>query len=79
MNTYILLITLSVYNALPSSFLIQEFSTKESCEVALSEAKHFYKTVNNESKCISVAAKLKEEKLKQDLAKTQAENQEWSI
>lgn len=76
MNTYILLITLSVYNALPSSFLIQEFSSKESCEIALSEAKHFYKTVDRDSKCISVAAKLKEEKLKEELRKAKEVNQD---
>lgn len=73
MNTYILLIALTVYKPLPESFLISEFSSKESCEVALQEAKRFYKTVDNESKCISVKDYLRKEKLKKELQKQEQE------
>ena len=71
MNTYILLIVMTVYRPFPANFLISEFKTKEACEIALEQAKSFYKTVNSESKCISVEQELKVKKLKEELEKNQ--------
>lgn len=73
--SYVLLVVLSVYNALPASFIVTEFQTKAACEVALREAKNFYKTVNNESKCISVEAEVNKEKAKEALRKAEEASQ----
>lgn len=69
MNAYILLITMTIYSPLPSNFLISEFQTKEACEIALEQAKSFYKTVDSKSKCISVAQELKKKRLEEELEK----------
>ena len=71
MNSFILVIALSVYRPLPASFMISEFSSKESCEVALVQAKKFWKTIDDESRCISVKDYLRKEKLKKELQKEQ--------
>lgn len=69
MNTYILLVVMSVYRPLPNNFFMTEFKTKEACEIALDQAKSFYKTINSESKCISVEQELKKKRLKDELHK----------
>lgn len=71
MNTYILLVVMSVYRPLPDNFFMSEFKTKEACEIALEKAKSFYKTINSESKCISVEKELKKKQLKEELEKEQ--------
>lgn len=67
--SYILLLVFSVTNYVPKSFSVSEFRTKEACEVALAEAKKFWRTVDDDSKCISVEAELKKEALKRELKK----------
>jgi len=69
--SYILLLvfsTLGIYNG-PKSFTLSEFQSKAACEIALKEAQKFYKTVNDESKCISVQEYLKKEQVKEALKK----------
>lgn len=59
--SYILLLvfsTLGVYNG-PKDFTVTEFQSKNACQVALVEAKKFYRTVNNKSKCIEVKNEVK--------------------
>lgn len=68
--TYLLLLvfsTLSIYS--PKSFTVSEFSSKQACEVALKEANKFYRTVNEDSKCISVQDEVKKASLKKELEK----------
>jgi hypothetical protein len=65
--SYILLIVLTVYKPLPNNFIITEFQSKDACEIALRESKKFYKTVDSESRCISVAEEIKKDKLKKEL------------
>lgn len=67
--SYILLLVFSAYGIYsgPDTFTMSEFSSKASCEVALKEAKKFYRTVNDKSKCISVEKELKKEELKKEL------------
>lgn len=69
--SYILLLVFSAVNFVPKTFTMSEFQTKSACEVALKEAKSFYRTVNNESRCVSVESELKKEKLKNDLEKAE--------
>lgn len=67
--SYILLLvfsTLGVYNG-PKTFSVSEFQSKAACELALKEARKFYRTVNADSKCIPVEKELHKEKLKQEL------------
>jgi len=67
--SYILLLVLSAQSVVPHphSFTMSEFQTKEACEVALETAKHFYYTVNDESKCISVKTYLDKQKLEKQI------------
>lgn len=69
--SYILLLVFSAYGIYsgPDTFTINEFQSKTACEVALKEAKTFYRTVNDKSKCISVEKELKKEELKKELEK----------
>lgn len=73
--SYILLLVFSAQGIVPHphSFTMSEFKTKEACEVALLEARSFYYTVNDESKCISVEAVLKKQKLEKDIEKLKKE------
>jgi hypothetical protein len=73
--SYILLVVLTVYKPLPNNFIITEFQTKQACEIALTESKKFYKTVNAESRCISVEAEIKKEKAKEALRKAEEGDQ----
>lgn len=67
--SYILLLVYSAFGIYsgPDTFTISEFQSKASCELALKEAKKFYRTVNDKSKCISVEKELNKEKLKKEL------------
>jgi len=67
MNTYILIIAMSLYHPLGSNVQISEFQTKEACEVALFEARKFWRTIDNESKCIDVKVYLEKQKAKAKL------------
>lgn len=67
MNTYILILALSFYTPAGETVQITEFSSKQACEIALTEAKKFWRTVDSDSKCISVEEYLKKQKLQQDL------------
>jgi hypothetical protein len=67
--SYILLVVLTVYKPLPNNFIVTEFQTKQACEIALRESKRFYKTVDSESRCISVEDEVRKEKLKNELKK----------
>lgn len=59
--SYILLLVFSAYGIYsgPSDFTVTEFQSKNACEVALTEAKKFYRTVNSRSKCIPVKNEVK--------------------
>lgn len=69
MTSYILVIALSLYKPAGESFQISEFSSKESCEIALKEARKFWKTVDYDSKCISVLDEIKKQQLENELKK----------
>lgn len=74
MTSYLLLIVTSATLYLPKSFTITEFSSKESCEIALEVANEFYKTVERDSKCISVAKESEKGALKRLQEKLNKEN-----
>lgn len=69
--SYILLLVFSLISPYsgPKTFTMSEFQSQQACEVALNEAKKFYRTVNNESRCISVKEEVKKAELKQELEK----------
>lgn len=67
--SYILLLVFSSINLVPKAFTVSEFQSKSACEIALREAKTFYRTVNEDSKCISVEDEVKKAKLKEQLNK----------
>ncbi len=50
---YILFLKLSWAAPFPSTFMITEYSNKDTCEAALTIAKNQYATVNYGSYCIS--------------------------
>ncbi len=53
--SYVLLLVFSIAGIYqPQDFSVTEFQSKTACEVALKEAKKFYRTVNATSKCIPV-------------------------
>lgn len=64
---YILLVVSSVFGF--GGFQVSEFSSLESCNVALEISRGFFRTVNIDSKCISVKEYLKKQKLEQELKK----------
>jgi hypothetical protein len=66
---YILLLVFTIYKPIPANITLSEFQTKESCELALDIAKSFYKTVNDESKCINVKNEIEKRKLREQLNK----------
>lgn len=67
MSLYILVLSLSTLNWGPNNFSVSEFHSKESCEVALNEAKKFWKTIEDQSKCVSVDSEVKKKQLKDAL------------
>lgn len=71
--TYILLLVFTIYPAIPGNIQVTEFQTKVSCEIALKEAKKYWKVKDDESKCISVENELKKEKLQYDLNKIKSQ------
>lgn len=58
---YILLIVMSPFVFIPKSFNRVQFSSKESCEQALVEAKKQWTTIDDQSKCVDLG---KESKIK---------------
>lgn len=63
--SFILLVVLST-GVGPKSFTLSEFRSKAACEIALKEAKKFYRTVNDSSKCISVQEEIKRSQLEDE-------------
>lgn len=71
MNVFILLIVTKAISVAPADFKMIEFQSRGACEVALAEAKSFWATVNDESKCIDVGREIKVNALKEQLKKVQ--------
>jgi hypothetical protein len=71
MNTFILILISRFTIYQPNSLSIIEFKSKEGCELALSEAKKVWSTVNAESYCIDVQKELEKKKLQDELKKLQ--------
>lgn len=65
--SHILIATYSIAFFLPGTQKVSEFSSKESCEVALFLEKKRYATVEFESYCISVADLNLRQKLERDI------------
>lgn len=61
----IVVTSLTPWNA--KDFKVVEFHSQDACLVALKEAKKFYRTVNNESKCISVEKEIQLKRLQQEI------------
>jgi len=67
MTSYILIIAMTFYKPSGESFQISEFQSKEACEIALNEARKFWRTVDNDSKCLSVKTEIEKQQAKDKL------------